>query len=60
MTPERRGAVEENFRKTFGHYPIRVKLPEPTPDPQLDSLVARMLRRGRPPRLRAIKGGRDS
>lgn len=50
--------AEENFKAAFGSYPIRVVPPEPTPDPQLDALVARWFRRGRPPALRSIDGGR--
>ncbi len=49
--------ADENFKATFGKYPTRVELPEPTPDPQLDALVARWFRRGQPPKLRVIDGG---
>ncbi|MGA2014971.1 MAG: hypothetical protein ABSH51_31200, partial [Solirubrobacteraceae bacterium] len=51
--------AEENFKAAFGHYPIHVVLPEPTPDPQLDALVARWLRHGQPPALRAISAGQS-
>lgn len=44
--------AEENFKATFGHYPIRVELPEPTPDPRLDALIARWFNGGQPPRSR--------
>lgn len=54
-----RNAAEENFKAQFGHYPQRVELPEPTPDPSLDALIARWFRRGAPPKLKAIEGGRD-
>ena len=52
-----RTKAEENFKAEYGHYPIRVELPEPTPDPQLDALITRWARRGQPPTLRAIDGG---
>ena len=52
-----RTTAEENFRAEYGHYPIRVELPEPTPDAQLDALIARWSRRGQPPTLRAIDAG---
>jgi hypothetical protein len=52
-----RSEAEENFKTEYRHYPIRVELPEPTPDPQLDALIARWARRGQPPALRAIDGG---
>ena len=32
-TPRTR--AEENFKAEYGHYPIRVELPEPTPDSNL-------------------------
>ncbi len=51
-----RSEAEENFKAESGHYPIRVKLPEPTPDPQLDALIARWSRRGQPPMLRSTDG----
>ena len=60
MDPDRsapRTKAEENFKAEYGHHPIRVELPEPTPDPQLDALIARWSRRGQPPTLRAIDGG---
>jgi len=54
-----RSEAEENFMTRYGHHPIRVELPEPLPDPQLDTLmlIARWARRGQPPTLRAIDGG---
>jgi hypothetical protein len=36
-----RTKAEENFKAEYGHHPIRVEPPEPTPDPQLDALIAR-------------------
>jgi hypothetical protein len=54
-----RNVAEENFKAAFGHYPQRVELPEPRPDPSVDALIARWSRRGDPPTLRAIEGGRD-
>jgi hypothetical protein len=52
-----RSEAEENFKAQYGQYPIRVELPEPPPNPQLDALIARWARRGQPPTLRAIDGG---
>ena len=51
-----RPETEENFKAEYD-YPIRVELPEPIPDPQLDALIARWARRGQPPTLRAIDAG---
>jgi hypothetical protein len=35
-----RTKAEENFKAPkYGHYPIRVELPEPPPDQQLDALT---------------------
>jgi hypothetical protein len=58
QTETSRSTADENFKAAFGHYPIRVELPEPTPDPQLDALVARWFGRGQPPKRRGIDGGR--
>jgi hypothetical protein len=61
MSQSDRPAAEENFKAAFGHYPTRVELPEPAPDPQLDALIARWFRRGQPPELSSTdRGARES
>jgi hypothetical protein len=37
-----RSVAEENFKAAFGHYPQRVKLPEPEPNARIDRLVHKL------------------
>ncbi len=48
MSDETRCAADENFKRTFGRYPIPADLPEPSGDPADAAFADRFLRRGRP------------
>lgn len=55
-----RTQADENFKATFGRYPIPADLPEPSGDPADAALAEAFLRRGRPLArrdLRVVDGG---